>query len=361
MHQDARTLGEVFFALIIFLFIFSWITVGLRMWVRLAITKSPGWDDATMVVTLLLFTCYCAFILVVTVGALKHQQFNSAQLVQSIVFIQLSEVFYVLTTTVLKISLGLFFLRLLTKPWQRQLFKTILTISAVYGFFYFCTQIFVCGNPARLGDSLLGSKRCLPPGFTLATGYLYGVINVIADWIFTLIPICILLESDMNRASKISVGIVMAFAAIGSISSIMRMVYLKGLQFRDGPTTDSINAVIWATAEPGTGIIAASSAILRPLFRKIATDVREKITIRSSGKRAGDTTFDTDHESVIGLTPMAKAQGDDLKKAPSVTSNAAWDERISMERAQVGVGKVINVKVAAGQPKPLPQLPRDSR
>ena len=56
-------------------------------------------------------------------------------------------------------------------------------------------------------------------------------MNVLADWIFTLIPIVILLDSKMDRREKISIGIVMAFAAVGSISSIMRMVYLKGLLF----------------------------------------------------------------------------------------------------------------------------------
>jgi len=65
--------------------------------------------------------------------------------------------------------------------------------------------------------------------FGLATGYLYGAINVIADWTFVLIPITVLLDSELDRRSKISVSIVMALGAVGSVSSIMRMVYLKGL------------------------------------------------------------------------------------------------------------------------------------
>lgn len=147
-------------------------------------------------------------------------------------YIQLSEVFYILTTTFLKISLGLFFLRLLTQRWQRHIFYTILYISAIYGFFYFLVTIFQCGNPSKLADTLLGSKKCAPNWFILSTGYLYGIVNIVADWTFTLIPIVILLDSDMDRRSKISVGIVMGFAAIGSVSSILRMVYLKGLSFR---------------------------------------------------------------------------------------------------------------------------------
>lgn len=158
-------------------------------------------------------------------------------------YVQLSEVFYILTTTVLKISLGLFFLRVLTKRWQTLLFQILLGVSATYGLFYVISTIFVCGDPARIADTLLGSKQCLPRAFILGTGYLYGALNVIADWTFVLIPICILIDSDLDRRSKVSVSIVMALGAVGSVSSIMRMVHLKGLLFsRRGLTSKHTNA-----------------------------------------------------------------------------------------------------------------------
>lgn len=43
----------------------------------------------------------------------------------------------------------------------------------------------------------------------------------------------------MDRRSKVSVGIVMGFAAVGSISSILRMVYLKGLLFSGSVSSKS--------------------------------------------------------------------------------------------------------------------------
>jgi hypothetical protein len=141
----------------------------------------------------------------------------------------LSEVFYTLTTTTLKISLGLFFLRVLSKRWQIMLFHILLGVSAIYGLFYVLASIFACGDPAKIADTLLGSKKCLPVAFGLTTGYIYGAINVIADWTFVLIPITVLLDSKLDRRSKISVSMVMALGAVGSVSSIMRMVYLRGL------------------------------------------------------------------------------------------------------------------------------------
>lgn len=45
-------LGKLTFAMVIVLLFLAWTTVALRMWVRLRITKSPGWDDATIFMTL---------------------------------------------------------------------------------------------------------------------------------------------------------------------------------------------------------------------------------------------------------------------------------------------------------------------
>jgi hypothetical protein len=178
----------------------------------------------------MLFTCYCTFIIIITLRASERRLFTLKDIYTTLVYVQLSEVFYILTTTTLKISLGLFFLRVLTKRWQTVLFHSLLGVSAVYGFFYVMSTIFRCGDPKHIADTYLGSTRkCASTTFILTTGYIYGATNVIADWTFVLIPISVLIDSDLDRRSKISVSIVMALGAVGSVSSILRMIFLKGL------------------------------------------------------------------------------------------------------------------------------------
>jgi hypothetical protein len=84
----------------------------------------------------------------------------------------------------------------------------------------------------------------------LSTGYLYGALNVIADWTFVLIPICVLIDSDLDRRAKISVSIVMGLGAVGSISSIMRMVYLEGILFSEKGLTSKHTTLHY----PGSGL-----------------------------------------------------------------------------------------------------------
>ncbi|KAH7406883.1 hypothetical protein DE146DRAFT_676194 [Phaeosphaeria sp. MPI-PUGE-AT-0046c] len=340
-------LGRILWFMSLTLLTLSYITVGLRLWVRCRITKSAGWDDFSMVATLILFTCYCAFILIVTLRGQERRLFDLKDIHQSLIYVQLSEVFYILTTTMLKISLGLFFLRVLTKRWQRLLFHVLLAVSAIYGFFYVIKSIFVCGNPAKIADTMLGSKKCLPTGLILATGYLYGTLNVIADWTFVLIPISVLLDSELDRRSKISVSLVMALGAVGSVSSIMRMVYLRGLVgVPTGLNPITIRATIWATAEPGTGIIAASIAILRPLIRNITTNIRTRASVpipRRAQKKIPDEEEDT-----IALTSQ------DSKKSSmrtEATESDPWSPTVTFGQAT----STRIVSITGG--KALPPLP----
>ena len=71
----------------------------------------------------------------------------------------------------------------------------------------------------------------------------------------------------MKFKTKLLVAGILAFAAIGSTGTVVRMFYIHTLM--DGPdflyaTTD---VAIWSTVEPGIGITAGSIACLRPLFR----------------------------------------------------------------------------------------------
>ncbi|KAI8932877.1 hypothetical protein NX059_010357 [Plenodomus lindquistii] len=330
-------LGTLTYYLLIILLALAYTTVALRLWVRFRITKSPGWDDAAMVATLLLFTSYCAFIFVTIFRSAERRLFTPDAIHVTLIYVQLSEVFYILTTTLLKVSLGLFFLRVLTAPWQTRIFHTILVISSVYGLVYILITIFQCGDPAKLADSLLGSPKCLPSKFLLASGYLYGAINVLADWTFVLIPISVLVGSELDRRSKISVSLIMALGAIGSVSSVMRMVYLHGLSLTGGKglSATSVKATIWATAEPGTGIIAASIAILRPLIRAVATGVRTKVASINSNKSCYPSESDT-----IALTTKQTS-------IYSVQGDGPWSPTVVVGQARAQ--SVRNVQMSNGR------------
>ena len=91
--QELALLGSIIFSLIITLLILSYIAVGLRLWVRYRITRSPGWDDAAMVASLVLFSAYCGFILAIACQTrdMKHKPYNEDEVRLSLIVRMLSQ------------------------------------------------------------------------------------------------------------------------------------------------------------------------------------------------------------------------------------------------------------------------------
>jgi hypothetical protein len=111
------------------------------------------------------------------------------------------------------------------------------------------------------------STMCLSAGPTKGITYALSGVNAVADWALGTLPFFIVWDLQMKRKTKALVAGILAFAAIGSTATIVRMFYIHTLM--NGPdflyaTTD---VAIWSTVEPGVGIAASSIATLRPLVR----------------------------------------------------------------------------------------------
>lgn len=135
---------------------------------------------------------------------------------------------------------------------------------------------------------------------------------------------------------------------------------------------DTVKATIWATAEPGTGIIAASVAVLRPLYRQIATNVQTKIhqygTMRS-GSFGGPATQQTklNNESALTMRSITatRATVTNTQHVFSMHAEDVWDPRVSLEDVQIGVGRMVRIQSATEddiRPVPPPKdWPRPAR
>jgi hypothetical protein len=121
----------------------------------------------------------------------------------------------------------------------------------------------------------------------------------------------------------------------------------------------SIKATIWATAEPGTGIIAASIAIMRPLVRKLASDTRGRVVEYKMSRKASlprsiykiDTTAT---DSVIALTDVEKKDKNKMSWYSS-QDEEAWSPTVTV--GQASVQRVTNIQMNNG--KALPARPSD--
>jgi hypothetical protein len=71
----------------------------------------------------------------------------------------------------------------------------------------------------------------------------------------------------MRFKTKLLVAGILAFAAIGSTGTVVRMFYIHTLMHGPDFLYATTDVAIWSTVEPGIGITAGCIATLRPLVR----------------------------------------------------------------------------------------------
>jgi hypothetical protein len=97
--------------------------------------------------------------------------------------------------------------------------------------------------------------------------YTAGGMNALTDWVFSLLPVTVIWNAAIPKSTKISAGCLLGLGSLASIASLIRLAYIPGVEASPTFLEGSTNIACWSIVEPGLGIVAASLATLRPLFR----------------------------------------------------------------------------------------------
>jgi len=127
-----------------------------------------------------------------------------------------AEVFYILTMLAFKISLGLFFLRITHKKWQRYVIYVAVTISTVFSIAYLFFAIFQCGVP-KSGLVFVARKKakaCVGIDAILGMGYAHAAVVSATDWAFAILPILLLRKADLDIQEKVTVGFILVLGSL---------------------------------------------------------------------------------------------------------------------------------------------------
>lgn len=226
-----------------------------------------------MLATLLFFTGY----LICQLGSLAHgngkprseMSDETAQI--GLMYWFFCELFYTVATTLLKVAIGLFFLRIAANRWHILIIKTIMYASGVLGITYCAIVLFQCKpisfwwdlNPHHHG-------HCLSASVMADTTYVVSALNSLADWVFGLLPIFMVKDLQMHHHQKVVVAMILGLAAIGSTATVVRLPYIWTVKEYKGEFLwRTADVAIWTTVEVGIGITAGNIATLRPLLQKI--------------------------------------------------------------------------------------------
>ncbi|KAF5017775.1 hypothetical protein F66182_10272, partial [Fusarium sp. NRRL 66182] len=102
--------------------------------------------------------------------------------------------------------------------WATLTFSLLSTSIVVIGLLVICHPV-----SAAWGDE----GTCAPTVVIASLGYLVSAGAIITDWICAVLPVFMLHKSNMKRATKFSVGIILGLAVLASLCTIIRFPYVK--------------------------------------------------------------------------------------------------------------------------------------
>ncbi|PQE28739.1 integral membrane family protein [Rutstroemia sp. NJR-2017a WRK4] len=260
---------ELLSVLIVFVAL-SWITVALRCYGRIYISKVFGSDDVFIIITLLAFSATAGLGMAgIHFGIGRHNaELTLDNLINAAKYQILTTLAYIATTAILKISVGLLLLRLVDiKPFYKYLIWISVGVVSIWTLITFIIGLIQCRPLAAAWNPYIPGT-CLPSDVVPNFGYAISAETIFFDWLFALLPIPVLWNIKMNNRLKISIALILSLGVVASIATIIRLKYIVAL----GELSDGLYSIapvfLWSSVELGLGIIAASVATLRPILRR---------------------------------------------------------------------------------------------
>lgn len=115
----------------------------------------------------------------------------------------------------LKQSIAIFLLRIAVVRSQRITLYVAIAVTQVYSIYFFFLFIFQCWPVSYFWNQYRGATGyCINPTTVVVSFYAYSAISCVADWTFSIVPIFMVWNLQMDKKTKISVAVMLAFAAM---------------------------------------------------------------------------------------------------------------------------------------------------
>ncbi|PKS05246.1 hypothetical protein jhhlp_008617 [Lomentospora prolificans] len=245
------------------------ISVALRVYVRVFMTNSFQMDDWFMIIAQIVFILSCSFILVgVRDGLGRHNvALSQTNEIEALKWQALATATYVLDMMFIKLSIGIFLLRLAVQKVYKYILWGSLVVVTIWSVVIFFWDIFQCNPVAAQWDYTIPKFTCVSAAQIVSAAYSISVMTILSDWLYALLPIPMLWSVEMTKQTKITVIIILGLGIFASVATLIRLKFLSDLVQTEDILFAGTDAMVWTLIEPGVAIVAASLATIRPLLR----------------------------------------------------------------------------------------------
>ncbi|KAL3481649.1 ribosomal protein L36e-domain-containing protein [Aspergillus californicus] len=235
----------------------STICIGMRMYTKLLILRTPGWEDSYAVIT---------------IEADKHgngvhqSTVEPSDLREYAKLANASQIIYAPLIFTTKLSIFLLYLRVFAPTRQGNTYRVILLLISFNLAFYlanFFMKAFQCSPRAKIWDENTPG-HCININIPILVT---AVINVASDLMMLCVPIICVWRLHMTTKRKVGISAIFAAGIFGCFASIMRLEVSVDNRDTDDRTYDWYSEMLWTTAEITCGILAGCLPALPTFFR----------------------------------------------------------------------------------------------
>ncbi|OCK81166.1 hypothetical protein K432DRAFT_296116 [Lepidopterella palustris CBS 459.81] len=208
---------EILIVLIV-TFIAALVPVCLRVWVRLRMAGSLGWDDYSIIGAMFIGVIGLIFnIPSVTNGFGRHTYYlTHQQIINARMWNELSQLQNIAGVWLVKISICVFLLRILGVAHRNftnflyalMAISTAVNLSLVFVWFFQCRPI------QAIWNFTIEEKTCMPGSAIVGVAYLSAGFNMATDIICATFPIFFLRNIQINRGRKIALMVLTGFGLL---------------------------------------------------------------------------------------------------------------------------------------------------
>ncbi|KAH8597838.1 hypothetical protein B0O99DRAFT_470808, partial [Bisporella sp. PMI_857] len=263
--------------------VISPIVVGIRFWSRIRCRGNLGWDDWTILGSLI-------FSMIVSVALLTACDFGFGKHMKDLTpenkklalkLFYVAQIFYKVNINMTKGSILLLYLRIFIQKPFRILCKVILGIIVAYGVASTTASIFQCTPiPRAWNRGLSGTCINLTQNWQVILSYCHvhrqltprrfanAGFSIATDLIILCLPMPVLYKLKLPINQKIALMVVFALGGFVVVTSTLRMTTLNHSS-KTPDTTYQIESSLWTVVEENIGIICACLPMFRPFLSVI--------------------------------------------------------------------------------------------
>jgi len=117
----------------------------------------------------------------------------------------------------LKMSIGLFLLRIVVEPIHKYTILLVLVVTELFGTAFLSLFIFQCRPSSYFWNRFAGNGatgKCMDNMIIVNATYAYSAVSCWGDWIFSIVPIFIIRNLQMTPRTKLVVGGILALGGM---------------------------------------------------------------------------------------------------------------------------------------------------